>query len=127
MFLILAFTSFSALAEMGNRQHSTSSGQMRSSHPTQMMSREMMRNMSGVVQQMQRMTADMNRIMENTAAMNPARTKEMSQAMEQLSQAMHQMSQHMANGTFDKTMTREMDQQMKKISSTIKRMENQKN
>lgn len=126
LFMILTFVSFSALADMMGGRHMTSGGQMRSSQPAQMMSREMMHDMTGVMQQMHSMTRDMNRIMENTDHMNHARTQEMSHAMEQLSQAMHQMSQHMANGTFNKKMTHEMDQHMSKIGDMIKHMEQQK-
>lgn len=121
--IILLSMSFSALADMKDRQHSTSSGQMRSSQTTQMMSHEMMRNMSRVMQQMQIMTHDMNRIMEKSATMDPTRMREMSHIMEQLSQAMHKMSKHMAKGDMNKNMLQEMERHMKKISSMIKNMQ----
>ena len=121
-YIIFLSMSVPVLADMHDRQHSTSSSQMRSSQTTQMMSREMMQNMSRVMQQMQAMTRDMNRIMEKTATMDQARIREMSRIMEQLSQAMHNMSQHMAKGDMNKNMLQEMERHMKKIRSMIKDM-----
>lgn len=116
--------SLPVIAEMKDRPPgSGTSSQMQSSRSMQMMSHEMMRNMTRVMQQMQTMTRDMNRIMEKSATMDQTRTREMARVMDQLSQAMHKMSQHMEKGTMDKNMFQEMERHMNQISSMIKSME----
>lgn len=121
IYTILLVLSFSALAEMKDRQQSTSSSQMRLAQTKQVMSREMMRNMLRIMQQIQTMTRDMNRIMENTATMDKTRTREMARIMEQLSLAMHKMSQHMENRDMNKNMHQEMERNVVQISEMIKK------
>lgn len=123
IFIVMFSMSFSSFAEMNDRQKSASGNQMRSSQSTQMMSHEMMRDMTRVMDQMQTMTRDMNRIMEKTATMDQTRTREMSRIMEQLSLGMHKMSQYMAKGEMNKKMLQEMEQHIKKIRVMIKNME----
>ena len=120
--ILLLGLSFSVMAEMKDRPHTASGSQMPSSSSTQMMSREMMRNMAMIMQQMQLMTRDMNRIMEKSQTMHQTRSREMARIMEQLSQAMHKMSQHMQKGEMDKNMLREMERHMNQINKMIKEM-----
>jgi len=124
VFFLLLVMSIPVLAEAANMP---TGGQMHSSQATHMMSHEMMRNMSGIMQHMHTMTRDMNRIMENTAPMDQTRTREMARIMEQLSQAMHNMSQRMENGDMNENMLQEMKQHMNQISNMVKNMEQKKN
>jgi DNA repair ATPase RecN len=130
LFLLLVMSipvSIPALVVAADKQHMPAGSQVHSSQATHMMSHEMMRHMSGVMQHMHTMTRDMNRIMENTAAMDQTRTREMARIMEQLSQAMHNMSQHMEKGDMDEKMLREMKQHMNQISNMVKNMEQKAN
>lgn len=118
--------SLQVLAEMKDRPPGSTGSQMQSSRTAQMMSHEMMRNMTRIMQHMQTMTRDMNRIMEKSKTMDQTRTREMARIMEQLSQAMHKMSQGMEKGEMDKNMVQEMERHMNQISNMIKAMEQQK-
>jgi len=108
---------------MNNAQ--TGAGQTKTMQ-TQMMTHEMARDMSKMMQQMTVMTRDMNRIMDKTATMDQTRTRDMAQVMDQLSQAMHSMSQNMAAGKMDENMMREMEQHMNRIREMIQAMEQKK-
>lgn len=125
-FMLFYSLSFSAFAEMGNRQAGGMDKQMSSAQTTHMMTREMMRDMSSVMKQMNTMTRDMNRIMEKSNNMDQTRTRDMAQVMEQLSQAMHNMSQRMSDGKMDKNMMRQMEQHMNQINNMIHTMEQKK-
>lgn len=126
IFLLLAM-SIPELAGVMARQPGDPGSRMHSSQTTHMMSHEMMRNMTGVMQHMHTMTRDMKRIMENTAAMDQTRTREMAHAMEQLSQAMHTMSQHMMDGDMDENMLQQMKRHMNQVGDMVKNMEDNTN
>ena len=104
----------------------TGAGQMSPSSSGHVMSHEMMRNMPRLMQQMQIMTKEMNRIMDNSGTMDKVKIREMAQVMEKLSLAMRKMSQHMLTGSMDKNMFQEMEQQMNQISSMLKTLEQKK-
>lgn len=119
--LLLFAMSFSAFAEMGSRMSSPGASQMSESQTTHMMTRDMVQDMSRIMQQMTTMTRDMDRLMQKD--MDQVHMRDMAKVMEQLSQAMGNMSQSMAKGEFNKNMVQEMEKHMNQIRSMIKNMQ----
>lgn len=123
-FLIIILSS--PVLAMTNSLAASPGTQMSSTHSSQMMTREMMRNMSKIMDQMNIMTRDMKRIMDKTGDMDQLRVRDMARVMEQLSQAMQTMSQQMAKGEMNKNMLQEMEQHMNQIRNMIKTVEQKK-
>lgn len=124
-FLIILLST-SVLFTVNNSFAASPGSQMNTTHSTQMMTREMMRNMSKIMDQMNMMTRDMKRIMDKSRDMDQLRVRDMARVMEQLSQAMQTMSQQMAKGEMDKNMMQEMEKHMNQIRSMIKTVEQNK-
>lgn len=89
----------------------------------QIMSQDMMRDMTQMMTRMQEMLRDTTRSMEQLHTMDQKRQREMSQIMLQLSEHLRAMSQDVATGTMDRDRTQKMDKDMDRIRDMIKDMQ----
>ena len=130
-FLILILPSIVFAGQMGSGSQSGSQQMMQMDRSSQMMqsqtaNKEMMRNMSRVMEQMNTMMQDMSRVSSRDQAMNQDRRREMASIMEHVADGLHDMAKHMHEGTLNEQ-TRmslqkqidEMNQQMRKMQANV--------
>jgi len=109
---------------MGGGQGQQPGGGMMGSQPSSqmmggqtMMQQDMMRDMMGMIGQMDQAMQKMSRGMEGQVPMD--RMQQMSRGMGELSVTMKEMSEHMATGTMDPTTTKAMQERIKNLNQTI--------
>ena len=110
----------------GGQEH-PAMGKQQASHMmgSQMMNQEMMRNMTGLMKQMNEMMHKMTSTMDQKMTMDKGRMREMSRVMENMSVTMHEMSNQMGKGKMDPAITKKMKeniQEMNQMMDTIQRV-----
>lgn len=88
----------------------------------QMMSQEMMRDMSGLMRQMSGQMQQMQKLMDRRASMDLAGQRHVAQMMDEMSTAMHEMAADMAQGKMDPGNMHRMQERMKRIEQMLKDM-----
>lgn len=121
-----------ALAQMGGGPGQGGAGAHRQDMGTQqsqqmmsgqMMSQEMMRDLSGMMRQMNDMMQNMSRMMDSPQAMDQARTRDMSKLMQEMSVNMRDLSQQMAQGKMDPKTTKQMQERLDRMNRTLNNLQ----
>ena len=97
---------------MGNQQ----SSQMMSG---QMMNQQMLRDMSGMMGQMNTLMSKMSGTMDRDKTMDQTRTRDMSRLMDDMSITMKEMSGQMGKGTLNSAAMKRIQDKMKTMNQTM--------
>ncbi len=106
----------------GNQQDSGMMSSQQSQHMMggqQMMHQNMMRDMSGMMHQMNQMMRDISRMMDQHKDMSHSGMQKMSGLMNDMSTTMKDMSQQMATGQMDPALTKQMRDRIKAMNQII--------
>ena len=126
-----ALTASMAWAQMPGGQGGTSGQGMGTQQSQQMMggqmmSQEMMHDMSGMMRQMNDMMQNLSRVMDKQQPMDSARMHDMSKLMQEMSVTMGDMSKQMAQGKMDPAMTKQMQERIKRMNQTLDTLQKEK-
>ena len=89
---------------------------------SQMMSQEMMRDMSGLMRQMSGQMQQLQQLMNRRAGMDLAGQRHIAQMVDEMSTTMHEMAADMAPGKMDPGNMHRMQERMKRMEQMLKDM-----
>ena len=92
----------------------------------QMMNQEMMRDLSGMMRQMNDMVQSMSRAIDQHPMMEQDRMRDMAKLMEDMSATMREMSQQMAQGRMNPAMTRRMEERAGQMNRMLEELKNER-
>jgi len=116
------FIAATAFAQMGGMQHE-GMGQQGDMQHGQMMSPEMMKDMSGAMNHMIEMMRTMSHTMGHKNISEHMKMSEMAVVMEDMSIMMHDMSQRMATGSMSPADTKQMRDRINEMQRRMKALE----
>lgn len=106
---------------MGDRQHEgTGSREMDN---RQMMDRDMMRNMTGMMGQMNDMMQKMTNTMKDKTTMEHMKMGDMAKIMNEMSGQMREMADRMEKGNMDQATMNKMQERMKAMNQSIENLQ----
>ena len=125
---VIALAAATTLAQMSGGsgtggQQQQPGGMVSSEQSQQMMSQEMMRDMSGMMIQMQIMMQKLTRTIEQRRGIDHSRMQDMSKVMNDMSVTMKEMSDHMGKGTMDPAVVKTMNEKMQTMIQRLDAMQ----
>jgi len=124
-----------ALAQMGGGPGQGGAGAHRQDMSTQqsqqmmggqMMSQEMMRDVSGMMRQLNDTMQGMSRALDSSRPMDAAHARDMSKLMQEMSTTMRDLSQQMAKGKMDPATTKQMQDRINRMNQTLNTLQKEK-
>lgn len=132
--MLLGFTAATSFAQMnggmmgGQQQHSGNvmiAQQSQAIKSGQMTNQEMMRDMAGMMKQMNETMQKMTHTIENKTVMEPRELLAMGKMTREMAAQMNEMADHMEPGRMDKQMINKMQERMKSMHQKIDAMQNE--
>ncbi len=119
--LALSLASFDGFAQMGSQQkEGMGSSQMKGG---QMMSRDMMANMTEMMRQMNGMMERLSHPMHHMTVTDHTQMNELGKIMRKMAAEMNEMAAHMEKGEMDAATAAKMRERMKAIDLELKAMQ----
>jgi hypothetical protein len=120
--VIIGFTASAALAQMGGHE-GMGSQQSHQMMGGQMMSQEMMKDMTGMMRQMNEMMQKLSHPMGHMTVTDHAKMQDMAKVMRDMAAQMNEMAAHMEKGEMDKATVKKMQERMKAMNQSIENLQ----